>query len=363
VIPYMPYAYHEVTAGRQFYGSELCTAGWDDANKQPCVVCHGAADLPTGSNLRIARRFQNAVNILVLADFHLVPVTDRKGNPIISKGGENEGKQIREKQPCEGRRCEHCEKDHELVFGAKRYLSLGPNFQDNIMSIDVGMSQTCFCGGYLTVATYLCPLCGEVAFDVQKSRLTDDEIEDVISRPFRTCPNCGENDVHLLPRYLCDRCEEPQPLSLLPEEEPIIKIPAVVWLSKSGEGTSSKIEKMRHKPATEFLIPTNDEPLVSIDEDEDGNMILIWNPDIASMTTQFDFDAMLLREPTSEILQRQTDLVRKALPDFRSPYQTGDDTKDYGRRGRRGRDDDDDDGDTEERTEGARRRYGKHSYD
>ena len=140
------------------------------------------------------------------------------------------------------------------------------------------------------------------------------------------CQHC-ENKNYLVETYVCDKCEEPTPLCLIPEEG---KVPVVAWLNRTGEGTSSKLNLVKARPAVEFNCPTNDEPYLEIVEDEDEE-VLVWNEDIQVYAEPFDFETMFNEEPNGQVLARQVEKIRTVWPDFKSPYNTGDEVRDYGK--------------------------------
>jgi len=338
-IPYFPYVDHSISIPKPKFqpkGSFLCTQGWDESNKQPCAACYAMDQgLPRNVDVRGSLRF--AINVMVLEWFHLVPRLDRKtGQPRLYEKGDREGEPIMGKELCEGRGCKHCKDEHEKVFGAKRYLSFGGNFFENLRTIEESVSQRCLCGGYLNTVGYVCPICGETAIDLETAHMSDVEIDNLLQRGAE-CPHCHEKPFYentgmsaFLPHHTCDTCDSPTGLSVIPE---VGRVPAVVWLNRSGKGTSTVVNMTRFKPATEFVVPANDDVLMSIDEDEDGNDIIVWNPAVEDYGTPFDFPEMFKCEPTPQAINRQVELLRAVIPDFRNPYETGDEVKDYGKKG------------------------------
>ena len=335
-IPYYPYVDHSAAIPKPNFqpkGSFLCTQGWDENDKQPCAGCY-AIDQGLPKNVDVRTSVRSAINVLILEWFHLVPRKDKQGNVRTYEKGEKEGEPIMGKELCEGRGCKHCREGHEKVFGAKRYLSFGQNFFENLRAIEDSVSQRCVCGGYLSTVGYVCPLCGETAIDMETCQMSDKELDSLLERGAE-CPHCHETPIYedsgmsaFQPHYSCDTCDSPTGLSVIPD---VGRVPTVVWLNRSGKGTSTVVNMTRFKPATEFVVPANDDVLMSIDEDEDGNDIIVWNPEIEDMATPFDFPSMFKAEATPQVLNKQVEILRNVIPDFRNPYETGDEVKDYGK--------------------------------
>jgi len=328
-IPYYPFLEHSVMMGGKFLGSFLCSGGFNEFDRGKCAGCF-ANDQDKPQGVTIKQRTQYGIGIVVLADFHLVPVMDDDtGKPKKYTRGEREGEIIKSKEPCTGRGCDLCNEGHELVFGAKRMLAVGPNHLDNLNTIENRLEQQCACGGVLDITQFMCPSCLTEVIDVEKSNMTNEQLYERVQHPI-TCPSCGTTSV-LTPNYVCDHCDSPAPLGLLPTSG---SVPAVVYMNKTGQQTSSALSMVRPQPATEFMVPTDKSPLLRMDEDPDtGQDILVWHKDIRDYIEPYKFDEFLTATDDPQTIAFQVDQIKKAWKDFRNPYMTGDQVRDYGTSG------------------------------
>jgi len=336
-IPYYPYLEHSVLSGGNFLGSFLCSRGHDEFSQNKCNGCYAEENKPP-QGVTVKQRIFAAVGGVVLTWWHLVPVVDEDTGQVKTYSrGENAGKPVMDKVPCEGRGCQHCAERHERVFGAKRYQGLGPNHLDNLFSIDRELLYSCSCGGELTATQYMCRHCMTPLLDLEADaekppheQLTNDQIAKFASSP-RTCPACGARD-EPFEICSCSSCNEPTRLCL----DPIPGgVPAIIWLKKTGKGTSSAISMVKAMAATNYKLPTDDEPLLVVDTDpETGADLLHWHKDVEPYMKQFDFENLLTTSDDARTLNMQAEQIKKAWKGFRSPHMagaSGDQVRDYQR--------------------------------
>lgn len=331
MIPYWPFIEHRVSIPKpeyRFKGSFLCTGGWNQNKLDPCCAEHAiSAGLPKNVNISMAVRF--AIGIIVLEFFHLVPLKNKDGSSKTYQRGDRKGEQMMSKEICTGRGCELCKENIERSFAAKRYMNIGSNFRENLEQIDINVSQTCYCGGALDVIGYACPECGAIVLDPEKSGLSDEEIGEIIEKPFGSCPKCGTKSFYAKEVLACDSCDDPIPLSLLHEKG---TIPAVVWLCRVGEGTNTSLAAVKVRAATQFTVPTDEKDLLDIEEASGGD-VLHWHKDIRDLMEPFKFPEMLSASPDPQTLNQQAETIRQAIPEYRNPYSGNDAVKEYGKRG------------------------------
>ena len=321
-VPYYVYKEHSAQAGKNYAGSFLCSRGLDEHSSEKCNGCLADEGKPP-EGVEIRSRVFAAVGIVVLANFHLVPVFDKDtGEPILYKRGDHKGEQVKEKHPCAGRGCELCSAGHDVVFGAKKYMALGKNHLEHLYGIETNVVYTCACGGELRAQSYMCQNCAHPVWDSEEDatlppaqRKTEEEINKLSSEP-RTCPSCGHRGM-LFETVVCDTCDEPVRLSLMPGQG---MIPAVISLARTGSGTSSALTAVRARPATDYTLPDK-QPLLSIESDpETGADELVWHKDIEPFMKQFDFESLLSASDDPQELNRQAEVIKKLWPGFRSPY-------------------------------------------
>lgn len=178
-------------------------------------------------------RLLHAFNAIHLAYYHLEPVLGDDGKEMFR---ERDGKkeQVFRKVVCEGRRCEHCRKGLEKVFGKKVHWSIGTGHLGDLSGFVDEIEKDCAnCGGQGTieVVSYECSKCGEVVIDMNDTELNDGEIRKIISQP-HTCRECKNRDL-LLEQKECSKCDDPEPLSIFDCD---------LEIKRTGEGTNSTIQ-------------------------------------------------------------------------------------------------------------------------
>lgn len=254
VNPYYKFRQHKramMKNGRDFFATEVCSAGTDPHNPQPCCGC-SAQDSGDAS---VTTADQFALGIVHLAYYH--------GHPLIDENG-----QIRKKQdgslilgydPCEGRVCNYCRvmrgdapvtrqgeapwpgynpQDLTTVFGRRKYIEIGKGHLSALAGWDTMVNRKCFnegCGQITKPAHYSCPNCQSVIIDMSRDTRDERDIEDAVSRPY-PCMKC-QQAVFLKEVPSCRMCEAKGMAA-----SPQLGLFEVVLLGmRQGEGTNSKL--------------------------------------------------------------------------------------------------------------------------
>lgn len=269
---------------------DLCSAGWDPAQPQPCVWCHekqaGDKNIDNGRDARQVF----TLNLVHLVPYHLAPAVDRQSGQVRLNPKTNEP--YMNKVMCEGKGCQHCREGHDLMFGAKKYLSVGRNHLENLRTIDADIGRMCSnCHeGTVSTASFECEECGHVIIDCVNNAYTDKEIDGFASEVL-TCPNCRHSSL-AIETTLCSECQDPERTTLFD---------VVLWLRRTGEKTDSALSLNHPSPRefgwcyrSDFLINDDpDRPLISGFEEKEGGVVVpIWDDEVSKMTNPYDFTEM-----------------------------------------------------------------------
>lgn len=250
-----------VNGGRQFFADEVCSAGYDQYNPQPCVGCH-AMDLGDKS-VTVADQF--AFGLVHLAFYHGHPVMEANGSMMMSK--KDAGVAVLNYDPCTGRTCNYCrvmrgeapiaqqgEKpwpgyDPRLlttVFGQRKYIEIGKGHLSDLMTWDQQISNTCAgCQGELTTDGFSCPTCNGVVINMSDDTRSDEEIREAVGKPY-PCLQC-RRPVYLREDTSCANCT---PRGLPVTQQGVFDV--VLQGMRSGEGTNSHLVLSKWKTIEEF---------------------------------------------------------------------------------------------------------------
>lgn len=211
-----------------------------------CLCCDEIDDEAGDINWRVLHVF----NGIHLAHYHLEPVTDKNGKPMVRPSRDGKQEPIYQKVECEGRRCNYCKKKLKRVFGKKIHWSIGSGHLGDLSGVVEEIEKDCSnCGGEGTIeaVTHECRDCGEVIIDLDTTDLNKEEIRKITCRPY-TCPECKTRGL-LLEQSECSGCDDPEPLSIFDCD---------IEIKRTGEGTQSSIQIPRWN-ATELTKEMLDE--------------------------------------------------------------------------------------------------------
>lgn len=312
-LPYYVYAKHRKDRGKEKGVYGVCNAGFkgtddeyeaNDTGDKDCVFCY----LQEKGDKSIDRRIMAAWPVVHLAPYHNVQATDRNKEPIFYSKGKNKGQPIMERRECEGKGCEHCANDEELVAFSSRYIELSPNFVDQIRNIDADLSRACAnCReGDIEVTALVCEDCGKSLVDM--TNVGEEEYESLMQGEL-TCKKCGHRGVPL-EDVECSNCEDAKPTSFAD---------VVLFLTKTGEGTSSamalKHPKNPSKPGWMYRddFEYEGEQVAWFDTDEDeaeGKFTYV--DEVKDLLNPFDFSHMIGTGP--EDLSNQAKRLQVSNP-------------------------------------------------
>jgi hypothetical protein len=191
-----------------------------------------------------------AVSGFIEEEFHLVP-------ELV------DGREVKRRELCQGRGCEHCKNGVLSVFGKKAYLEFSPaQWQYALHPINKQIENSfCACGGDLFVSYFACANCGKVVLDVSThcDRCQSDNIIVDVGSKLAICENCKrqwslvytdhkqlyEDSLQV---YTCRECRHE---GFLRAEKfcavegcpvtPMSMFDAQLVMHKSGEGTQSRV--------------------------------------------------------------------------------------------------------------------------
>jgi hypothetical protein len=264
--PYYKSRHHTVkgfNAGRETFATEVCSAGHDAHNPQPCVGCY-AMD---SGNKSCTVKDVHSFGLVHLIPYHRHPLIDRQTGGIKMKGDGTGPVMIDDE--CTGRTCNYCRviagqppivqpgvpawpnfrpQDLQTVFGKRRYIEVGKNHLQDLMGWDSTVSSICANdGSQLITDGYKCPHCNSMVIDMSSDPRTDDQINDAVSRPY-PCLQC-RTQVFLTEVVSCDVCAAAQP-PRAPAQVGIFDM--VLWGKKEGENTNSHLVLQRHETLAQF---------------------------------------------------------------------------------------------------------------
>lgn len=291
--------------GQNWPITDTCAAGWNPSQPKPCVYCHERkqGDLSIDGRAGVARTMY-ALNLTHLVPYHLVPQVDKRTNEV--RINPNTGEPYLGKTACEGRGCPHCRENYQLLFGAKKYLQVGPNHLQDLKQIAADISSSCSnCReGEVKTASFECPDCGYIIVDCLSNDFGEDEI-DQFAMDQLTCPSCRKTNV-AIETLECTHCQDPRRTTLFD---------VVLWLRRTGESTDSHLS-LKHPSPRHFGWCWLDEFFVNEDEDrplitgwsetDEGVLVPEWDEDIEKMTKPYDFDEMIaVGKPKSTAAQAE----------------------------------------------------------
>jgi DNA-directed RNA polymerase subunit RPC12/RpoP len=229
---YFPYVEHFVARSNRGF---ICSKQYQIVDGELTTVggkCLGCQERDNGAE-DISWRMMHAFNVIHLAWYHLEPVFDDSGKPILYKKGDRKGDQIHRKVLCEGRRCPHCKEGLEKVFGKKGHWSIGSGHLNDLGGFVTEIEKDCVnCGeGRLEEVSYECAKCGHPLIDIAECDLDHDGIAKYVARK-QECPECGKRD-YLIRQVECDQCQDPTPLSVFD---------CTLEIKRQGEGTNSTVQ-------------------------------------------------------------------------------------------------------------------------
>jgi hypothetical protein len=254
--------------GREFYLDTTCSAGYNPHAPQPCLGC---AAMDQGDK-SITVSDIAVFGVFHLAAYHRHPLIDKKTGGIVMKRETNAGAVMIETE-CSGRTCNFCRalgnqpiindpqnpwpnyrpQDIQTTFGKRRYMELGKNHLEHLLSWDTNVSQ--FCGHDQTelyLDGFACPHCNSLVIDMTTEQRTDLQIQEAVSIPY-PCLRC-QKQVLLYEVNSCPTCEAWNQQNPNNQRQPIKFgiFDRVLWGGRAGEGTASRLDLLRHESIEEF---------------------------------------------------------------------------------------------------------------
>jgi len=235
---YFPYVEHFVARSQKGF---ICSKQYKIVDGDLTTVggkCLGCEERDRGAE-DVSWRLLHAFNGIHLAYYHLEPLVDDNGKPMLYTKGDRKGEQMYRKVECEGRRCKHCQAGLEKVFGKKVHMSLGTGHLQDLGGIVTEIEKDCAnCGGRGTLeeVLYECAKCAEPLIDLTNTELDTKAIQSLVSRPMEC--KCGHKAFPLR-QVECSKCQDPTPMSIFDCD---------VEIKRQGEGTNSTIQIPRWVP-------------------------------------------------------------------------------------------------------------------
>jgi hypothetical protein len=249
--PYKKFRKHLRSFGQKKFRDEICSAGNEPHNPQPCVGCLA---MDTGDkSINLNDYF--ALGIVHLAYYHGHPYLDRQTNQFKVKQ-DNSGYSMAYDE-CGGRVCNFCrtiqgqppvlqqgdepwplypQGSITTVFGRRRFMELGKNHLMDVLGWDETLSKLCgTCRSEMFIDGFACDFCKTMVINMSTDQRTDDQIKEVVAHPC-PCPNCGRA-TYLNEVSACENCEA--------QGHPGLSIgvfDVVVFGTKKGEQTGSHLE-------------------------------------------------------------------------------------------------------------------------
>jgi hypothetical protein len=260
--PYFKYRQHKHATkknGKDWFATEICSAGIDPYNPQPCVGCF-AMD---SGNKAVGVSDMFAMGYIHLAYYHGHPLLDGN-NQIVMKREKQEPVIVYDE--CVGRTCNYCRvlnnqpviasnddpwpgwspQQITTVFGRRRYLEVGKGHLSDLSGIDSVIGSMCgACGSQLTTDGFACTTCNSMVIDMAADTRTDEQIAMEVLKPY-PCMRCGRA-VMLKEVVSCEVCErqgrQGVQLSLFD---------VVLFAKRQGEGTKSHIVRTNHMTIEQY---------------------------------------------------------------------------------------------------------------
>jgi len=213
--------------------------------------CLGCKERDGGAD-DISWSLKHAFNGVHLVWYHLEPVIDDNGKPMLYKHGDRKGEQIMRKIECEGRRCPHCKDGLEKVFGKQVHWSIGSGHLNDLAGFVSEIEKDCAnCGeGRLEEISYECSNCGFVFIDMNTTEMDNAAIASYVSHK-RECPECKTKD-YPMRQFECDVCQDPESTSIFD---------CTLEIKRQGENTNSTIQIPRW---TKEDLPDNLDPKIDL---------------------------------------------------------------------------------------------------
>jgi hypothetical protein len=264
--PYFKYRVHKrklMQGGKEWFADEICSAGNDPHNPQPCVGCFAVDSGDKSIGVGDAFCF----TIVHLAYYHGHPLLDREKGGIVMKN-DNSGP-VMITSECEGRTCNFCRvlrgeqplppapgkdpwpgydpRSLTTIFGKRRYLDLGKGHLSDIEGLDQVISSQCGnCHSQLVTDGFSCPICNTLIVDMANDPRSDEQIAQDVIRPY-PCMRCNR-PVLLKEIISCETCEAQNAKGLQ-----LSIFDVVVYGMRQGEGTKSHITQgLPHKTIEDF---------------------------------------------------------------------------------------------------------------
>lgn len=264
-LPYWKFRQHTRAMkknGRDMYPKEVCSAGSDPHNPQPCLGCYAMDSGDKSVNISDSV----ALGVVHLAYYHGHPVVDGEHGGFLMK--KDQSGPVLNFDECTGRTCNYCRvlggqapileqgqewprynpQDITTTFGRRRFIEVGKSHLSNLMGMD--MSITSICGTCfnerndqiaLSIDTYTCPHCRNIIIDMGTDPRKDEEIADAVAKPY-PCLTC-QRPVILQENCSCDACGRASQLSIHD---------VVIFGSRQGEGTKSQLMMSRFQTLPAF---------------------------------------------------------------------------------------------------------------
>lgn len=192
---------------------------------KPCVGCYEYAK---GKQTGVSQRKLHVFNGILLADFHWVEQTSRRGT------------KYKEPVQCTGKRCKLCKQGSEKSFGRRVFWPLGPSFVDMLGDFDmITLARECKCGGTIEPIAFECPECKMPFRDLEDDPVHNEEELMQLRMGIFNCQTdgCGYRGfMDEVPE--CSDCRTAQPLKLWD---------VAMEVYRSGEGAQSSLQISRYK--------------------------------------------------------------------------------------------------------------------
>jgi hypothetical protein len=250
--------------GKERFLDEICSAGSNPHNPQPCVGCYAedSGDKSVGKK-----------EIYLFGFTHLIPY---HGHPVIENNqvrmkGDGSGPLINYSE-CQGRTCNFCRvlaghqalppsnpnpkpweiwpgyrrEDLTTIFAQRRYTELGKGHLSDLQGWDAIVSSQCgSCRSQLITDGFACPSCNNMVIDMSNDPRTDQQIAEAVAKPY-PCLHCSR-PVILREVIACDTCaaqgRQPRQLGIFD---------VVLWGMRQGEGTKSHLVLQRFETLEDF---------------------------------------------------------------------------------------------------------------
>jgi len=167
-------------------GEIVCSAGFDEHDKQPCVGCAHFEAGPRKENPWY-KQPRVRFNALSLAFYHDDIPYIKMGKPQTKE----DGKPIFIKQKCGGKTCVHCPNyGKPKTFGRLMKLVLTGTHFSQLINYNKRLQNTCAgCGKYIVINEYSCASCDGLVFDVANNPVSQEQLDRIATTPL-PCTKC-----------------------------------------------------------------------------------------------------------------------------------------------------------------------------